>query len=154
MQEARQVRLSVYNDLAKAVQVDESQSHLRLLNSEVATLLEECSDAQERATRILSLLVQQCHCTGGFLYTIQEQGPALSAHSDSVTPTTEIETMVQEHMLRELEEETGMILSDNGNDTSTIPNAMELESWRADYHSVLLGHSDDRNRNNGSRAHA
>lgn len=89
-------------DLAYPVDMNERMDATVL--TQVTNMLEGCESARARAELILELLIKQSHCAGGFLYTMQKQGPALYAQVGDEAPSAEIETMVRDRIADETED--------------------------------------------------
>ncbi len=62
--------------------------------STVATVLSSCDETQERVERALLLLTRHSRCTGGFLYTLRTEGPALVARRGNREPLPQLDALV------------------------------------------------------------
>ncbi|MBN1654218.1 MAG: protein kinase [Deltaproteobacteria bacterium] len=142
IQEARQAELIVSSELAQAAEF--SQESARSVISTVASMLEECKGPDERAERALQLLVEKSDCAGGFLFTIQKEGPVLSAQSGNYPPPPDMDTMVKSYILSEVEDS-----DDSMHRSSSIDSALEktvrwTEQKKERYRPLVLGHNTPR----------
>ncbi len=138
MQEARQANFGVSEELANAADVTQLTAETAL--GVVGTVMGDCKSPAERAQRALELLVKQGNCSGGFLYTVQKKGLVLSARDGESAPSAEVETIVQRHLLAELDGADDTTIT--GVDPEALSGSgfewMKQEGER--YRAVLLGH--------------
>jgi hypothetical protein len=79
---------------------DKSEQHYSQM---VFEALKECDDPQERAQRMLEMLIEHSQTSQGFLYTMQRSGPALYAQVGSSHQSVEIDAMVNKYITAELD---------------------------------------------------
>jgi hypothetical protein len=77
--------------------------------------------------RALEILVHEKKALGGFLYTMQKEGPVLSARYGSSEPPVEMETMVKDYLTAELEECNEMTATANDFTTTSVQTL--TDSW-------------------------
>ncbi len=100
IEEARRQRLGVSRELAGAAgSVEQVDTAITTLT----TALSDCQGAEERSRRALELLLSKSGAAGGYLYTMQSEGPELSAQSGETLPTLELEHLVRDFLSREIE---------------------------------------------------
>jgi hypothetical protein len=101
MRDARQAKLDVVNTLAQSIDLSElgGDTVIQLIENAMA----ECKDRQTRAQRALELLVRQSNCSGGYLYTMQKEGPSLSARMGEDASLIWMEARVRERLAAEIE---------------------------------------------------
>ncbi len=69
----------------------------------IADMLTDCQGPRERAEVALQILVEQSGAWGGFLYTIQRDGPSLSATSGEQPTPADLDPMVERYLSAEIE---------------------------------------------------
>lgn len=142
MQYARAAHLGVSDNLASAADITELTEESAL--SVVATLLTDCQGSRDRAQRALDMLVEQSRGLGGFIYTMQKDGPVLGARSGNYPPPTDMDTMVKKYISAETLDDTDVTRSIAALGSSE-PMQSEWTNERGDeYHPVLLGHDTEK----------
>ncbi len=141
VQLARRAKLGVSEDVAHAAEFSEysTQSMVSLLGS----ALTDCHDPQERMQRALEVLVKQGKCLGGFMYTMQTEGPSLSSQVGDCSPPAEMDTIVREYMQAETDEarDVTMTVADFGEPLSSQFDWTNQEG--EEFCPVLLGHETE-----------
>lgn len=135
IQEARQAKLGVTDELARAAWISDTRNRTGVMES---SIISEESPAA-RLLRLLEILVNASNSAGGFLYLVRGEGPVLSAQSGPRAPSIELglraskylleETSGNEHLTTDLGEE-----NEKDGDTNWIGKEREA------YHPVLLAH--------------
>ena len=141
VQEARRAKLGVSDDVARAADFSELSAETVL--TLVAGMLVDCKGPQERAERVLELLIRQSNCAGGFLYTMQQQGPALSAKIGDRPAPAEMDSMVKTYIAAELDDAKEVTLR-NGDPEDSSDKTSEWTNRQGEkYRPVLLGHGSE-----------
>ncbi len=104
MQYARQSEIGVSDQLAHAADVSISESTAESVISRIATLLTDCRGPKERAQRVIDVLVQHADAAGGYVYTMQEEGPILAASSGHLSPLVDMDTIVKDYVAEQISE--------------------------------------------------
>jgi tetratricopeptide (TPR) repeat protein len=99
---ARQAGIGVSTDLEHAA--DPMHQTARTMSSMITDGLSDCRDAEERAHRVIDMLIQQSNSIGGYLYIVKEDGPTLCARSSASPPPDQMETIVRDYLAAETEE--------------------------------------------------
>jgi hypothetical protein len=84
----------------------------------LATLLSSCKGASERAERALQLITQQSQAQGGYLFTLQSEGPVLVARYGTVLPLPDLDRLVSAQL-------TAAIVEQEDQEETTIDAAPE-----------------------------
>jgi hypothetical protein len=140
MQEARQAKVGIPGELAEAAGLSalSGDTVLRLITN----LFDECKGPQARAERALELLVKQSNCLGGYLYTIQNDGPSLSAQLGDSAPFAGLDALVQECLSAEIEGTNDMTMASAASEI--VSSVTERTDWSGqqgeNYHPVVIGH--------------
>jgi tetratricopeptide (TPR) repeat protein len=138
MHEAARATLRVSDDLAHAADFYDLTTATAV--TLVTGFLGDCRGPKERADRALELLVEQSHCIGGFLYTLQKQGPVLVAQNGVTTVPAEMDAMVVSYLAAEMEDVGGITLSSD----TIVKSVEETSQWtvaqREQYRPLVLGH--------------
>jgi tetratricopeptide (TPR) repeat protein len=142
IQEAQRTALRVTDTLVHAAEVsDVGQATAMTI---VADFFGNCHGPQERAERALGLLVEQSHCLGGYLYTVQKAGPVLVARVGFEAAPAEMDAMVGSYLADELEGGEGVTVQ--GDPADGLAN--QNESWNLrqfeQYRPLVLGHHTER----------
>ncbi len=104
--------------------------------------LTHCQGPEQRAQACLTKLVGESNCLGGYLYTMQNEGPELSAQTGDGSPPAGIEEMVKEQLLAETSEDGDSSVTLTGSaceESSETKGAWTSRRGEA-YRFVLLGH--------------
>ncbi len=142
MGHARQAKLPAFSaqkgEQSGDVDVDSGRPSMQL----VASRLTACRGARERAQSALELLLEYSKCSGGFLYTVQQDGAVLSATSGCQPLPGWLDAMAQRYLSAEIEDaqEKTMSVADLG---AAAPGH-ETSEWHERFRSVLLGHRTGR----------
>jgi tetratricopeptide (TPR) repeat protein len=140
IQEAHRFNLSVSTDVARAIDLTDL-TNMTALN-QIDTLLAACSGAKERAERILDLLIKGTNCIGGFLYTVQKDGPVLSAQVGKEPPSAQIDTMARKRIASELEDKEDFTQAGAREESAKSDTTGWTGYHSEEYRSVVLGHMD------------
>jgi hypothetical protein len=138
MDEARSENLTLTSEVLRAADIQTGESGSEL--GRVRARLEVCSDARARARESLQLLTESAGASGGYLFTLGEDGLYLAAKSGGGDPPDGIDEVADEHFTQA-----------QGRDGSTeVPTATGVDegppsserSWRDStgrlYRTVLL----------------
>jgi hypothetical protein len=140
IQEARCAEFSVSSDVATAAYLDD---YTERAGNSVSATLGTCQGPEERAERALSMFVERCGCLGGFLYTMQKDGPTLSALNGYQNPPPEMDSLVADHLDAELREVDEVTVAT----AEATENSKAAEAWRGPngerYFPLTLGHNSD-----------
>jgi hypothetical protein len=140
IQEARFADFSVSSQLATAVKLDD---YTERSSKSVSATLGTCQGPEERAERALSMFVERSGCLGGFLYTMQEDGPSLVARNGHQNPPPEMDSLVADHLNTELREVDDVTVAT----AEATENSKAVETWRGPngerYFPLTLGHNSD-----------
>ncbi len=107
------------------------------------SLLTATSGSEARLQRALEALVKEGPCLGGFLYTMDKDGPALRCRSGDCTPPPNMQAIVAQYVQSETDEsgDVTMTVADLGEAASS---QLEWTNHRGEqYVPVLLGHDAD-----------
>jgi serine/threonine protein kinase/tetratricopeptide (TPR) repeat protein len=142
MQFAARADLGVTDALAHAADATSQLSGFEV-KTVSADLLSDCQGAEARAQRVIDLLVQQSNSSGGYLYTLQEEGAKLVAQNGTNEPPNRMDTMVGEYLAAEANEykEVTMTCADLKSATTSRFDWTFIQG--SEYHPVLLGHNAD-----------
>jgi hypothetical protein len=94
--------------------------------------------------RILEILVKSTNAVGGFLYTMQKNGPNLVAQLGDLAMSVKIDLMVNEYIAKEISADSDVTKTGFEPDTSTAASAVWTDSHGAAIQPVLLGHTSAR----------
>ncbi len=140
IQEARFAEFSISSDLATVAKLDD---YTERAGNSVSATLGTCQGPEERAERALSMFVERSGCLGGFLYTMQEDGPTLSARNGHQNPPPEMDSLVADHLDAELREVDDVTVAT----AEATQNSKAVETWRGPngerYFPLTLGHNSD-----------
>lgn len=139
MQDACQADLTVSTELEHAADV--LSRHEETVYSMVASMMTHCNNRDQRMRTTLDMLTRSSNSLGGFLYTVQQNLPILSANNCKYKPSHKIEGLVRSYLISEVESESDHTIA--GDETAFSSNA-DFE-WKneegAVFHPLLLGHS-------------
>jgi tetratricopeptide (TPR) repeat protein len=76
--------------------------------SSLATLLSTCQRPDERAERALTLIAEQSQSAGGYLYTLQAEGPVLVATHGATPPPAHLDGLVTSYLASATDDSTDM----------------------------------------------
>ncbi len=140
MQFAARADLGVTDALAHAADATTQFTGLDL-KSVSTDLFSNCQGPEDRAQRIIDLLVQQSNSSGGYLYTLQEKGAKLVAQNGANEPPTRMDTMVGDYLAAEANEykEVTMTCADLRSETTSRFDWTFIQG--REFHPVLLGHN-------------
>lgn len=142
MQFAARADLGVTDALARAA---DSSTQLDSFEVKIVSTdaLLDCKGPEERAQKVIDLLVQQSNSSGGYLYTLQEEGAKLVARNGANKPPSRMDTMVGEYLSAEANEykEVTMTCADLKSETTGRFDWTFIHG--REYHPVLLGHNED-----------
>lgn len=132
-------RLAVSEELASAA----ADSIARTVDELSIT---QCADPAERARIALKTLLSSIGASDGYLYTVQAEGPSLTAQVGAPPPPLEMDQRVARYLNAELEE------SEDRTMTCAAPTAegpnVDLGEWRGadggQYLPILLNHGSER----------
>jgi hypothetical protein len=110
---------------------------------QMARILDGCNTPRERAEKILALLVNESHCSGGFLYTLQKEGPMFSARNGQDEPTADVDMMVQQRLSAEIDSTKDVTVARAEMETFTREMTGPMNRFGKNYRSVLLGHTEE-----------
>jgi hypothetical protein len=103
MEEARRSAIRITRDLYTAIRGTAAMT-LTDIRSASRRLFADCDGPEQRARRGLELLVSRSRARGGFLYTMQPDGPVLAAGYGDQTAPTGLPQMVRDYLTAELED--------------------------------------------------
>jgi hypothetical protein len=111
--------------------------------SSLATLLSTCHRPDERAERVLTLIAQHSQSQGGYLYTLQKEGPVLVATHGAVPPPAHLDQLVSNYLAHATDERRDM----DATTVKTVAGRREADvsrsrSWSG-YIPMLLAHSHE-----------
>lgn len=137
MDEARRANIAVSRRLKRAAQSRTTSTTEIGINIELA--FARCQGLQEIAERGIDLLVKRCHAAHGYLYTLNNNAPVLSAKFDDQDEPEGLHKMIRDYLTAELAEtEVVTMTSADRLAGKGIPT-----DWTCDrgnqYHPVLLG---------------
>jgi hypothetical protein len=111
------------------------------MKSQVASILATCTEPTERAQRALELLIGLTNSVGGFLYTIQEDGPKLTASDGKINPPPDMDMLVEDRFSDEIEGKSDMTQFSTEEEASSVCTVDFATQLGQDYRSVILGHN-------------
>jgi tetratricopeptide (TPR) repeat protein len=113
MHDARRTGLIVTSNLEEEADAKEKA------NVAITALLSSCQGPQQRAERVLELIVRESGCSGGLFYTLQKDGPVRAAQIGDERPPGQIDQFVATFLSAELEasDEVTITQTDSGNRT-------------------------------------
>lgn len=141
VQDAAQAELTVSSEIEHAV--DTVSSREQSVYDLVVGMMTQCRDRAERMRATLDLLSKSSNSSGGFLYTIKEGAPVLSANSCIYKPTKKLETTVRSYLSSEIaiSSDNTVASSDSGSSSSAILDWTNEEG--AVFHPLLLAHNSN-----------
>ncbi len=110
----------------------------------VAEALASCGQFRERAQCVLKVLVDNTETAAGFLYTMQKEGPVLSAQTGIGQPSRDIDKMAREYLAAELDETTHVTVTGMNLKSTAGSSTAWTVSDNAQYRPVLLGHHSEK----------
>jgi hypothetical protein len=135
LQESRRGKRATADEMGTAMEWSQ------LGKTDYSMIMDDCKGPQERAKCALEMLVKQSNSLGGFLYTIQKEGPVLSAHSGDVPPPYGIERSARERLEAELERSEDNTADEDDAEFSLIGTTEWTGLQDDTYHPVVLGHN-------------
>lgn len=112
----------------------------QLKQADVSELLRTCRNFEERARCILQLLLDNSDSTEGFLYTMQKEGPTLSAQIGSGALTKDLEATVRRYLSSEIDDSLDITITGDASDSTTLSTTAWTGHDRRRYRPLLLGH--------------
>jgi hypothetical protein len=141
MQDACQADLTVSTELEHAADV--LSRHEKTVYSMVVSMMTHCSNREQRMRTTLDVLVKSSNSLGGFLYTVQQNSPVLSANNCKYKPSNKIDGLVRNYLISEVESNSDHTVV---SDATAYSSDMDFE-WKneegAVFHPLLLGHSGE-----------
>jgi hypothetical protein len=142
VQEAKRAAIRVADELAHAADMSDIDSVTAM--TMIAGVLGSCRGPRERAERALSLLVEQSHCAGGFLYTVQKEGAVLVAQNGIEAAPAELDAMVSSFLTAEIDDVQNVTVQTI---FAELP-ANKTSAWtirqREQYRPLVLGHHTEK----------
>ncbi len=142
MQEANYAGLNITTDLEHAADISREMNQ-SLLN-ETSGSLSDCATLMEKMRRILEILVKYTNSLGGFLYTVQKNGPNLAAQLGEFAVSNKIDTMVREYIATEINTDNEVTKTDVETVTSSVASAVWTDKDGVPFQPLLLGHTTTR----------
>lgn len=139
MQEARQAKIQVSDDLARAVEYHQPDPEILL--TLLTNALSDCEGPLGRAERVLDVLIKQSKCLGGFLYTMQKEGPVLLAQIGQQTRPVEMDTMVRNRISAEMDENMDITINSAEMTTCSYNKGYWAGQRDEKYYPLLIAHS-------------
>ncbi len=138
MQLARRLRLGVSDTLAHAADLPAYDT--QNMSSLVGSMLINCEGRGDRLRRALEILVAQANCSGGFLFTMQADGPRLCCQVGDCSPPEKMDRLVRQYVRREM----GGIRDMTATVADFVASCVSEFDWTnpegEEYRPVLLGH--------------
>lgn len=141
MQHARQADIGLSDDLIHAA--DATQQSAQKMKTLISDMLSDCRGPEERAQRVIDLLVRQSNSCGGYLYTIQTSGPKLCALSGAYPPPDRMDTLVMDYLSGETDDRADVTMTCADLKTEPLSGFDWSLSQEKEYRMVLLGHNTD-----------
>jgi len=139
-QEAQHMRLGISPDPEHPTV--SSTPSAQFLSSLIQSKMRLCSGTKERLQGALELIIDHYNCSGGFLYTMQGNGPVLSGTSGEYPLLEDIEILVNDHLSAELDETNNITITASGN-TLASGFSGRLGPQGESFRPLLLGHPSD-----------
>ncbi len=102
--------------------------------------LSSCESFSEQALRILEVIVQSSNVSEGYLYTMQQNGPLLSAQIGSGPPLKEINATARNYLLAEIEDSLEVTVTSVGMDSTMRSVTAWTGTNSKTYRPLLIGH--------------
>lgn len=102
--------------------------------------LSSCENFSEQALRILEIIVRSCNASEGYLYTMHNDGPVLSAQIGTGPPLKEINATARSYLLAEIEDSLEITVTSVGIDSTMRSVTAWTGSNSKTYRPLLIGH--------------
>jgi len=106
---------------------------------EVESMINTCEGLDARADQALKILVEESHCSGGFLFLIQTNSPVLAARYGRFEYTAQIDALARSSIANEMDETNDRTLTVGAQEASRSDSVC-TGSQGERYSSVILGH--------------
>ncbi len=106
-------------------------------------LITECRGPEERAEAALRFLVEQGGATAGFLYTVQKDGPSLSAALGGQPFPVDLDSMVRQYLDAEIEGSGDITVTTHDLEPPSETKAQWSEYREGLFRPALLGHDTE-----------
>lgn len=141
IQFARQADIGIEETLERAA--DGTQKTAQTFSSVITDVLSDCLGPDDRARRVIELLVQQSNGTGGYLYILKDDGPRLCAVNNASPPPEQMQSVVRDYIAAETDERKDMTMTCADLKTEPLSRFDWSLVQEQDYRLTLLGHNSE-----------
>jgi hypothetical protein len=134
-EEAEHPELGLPDGTASAVETDPQSACYKLTQA-----LMSCNSSEERMRRLLAIFIEQSASAEGVVYSMQKDGPVLSAQSSNITIPANVESRAKSYISAELEDTADTTASSSQIGSSSAFTTAWTGVEAEEYRPVLLGH--------------